>query len=170
MSQMKMSKDSSKAESRIGRWVKAPIRALIRARDFYVRSMNSCAGHVTYGGGVYGCPTTLVTTLPKSFSVKSTTSDEDFRELLKAASTTSLGDKIDLEFLRRQRSTGAAKVVPRSQSVAIGRIDEDYTCDFEDNRDIKLRKGDQYLFPRSKSYAVSLLQKDLVMGCCKTKF
>lgn len=126
---MKMSKASSKAESRISRWAKAPIRALIRARDLYVSSMNSCAGHVTYGGGVYGCPTTDVTTLPKSFSVKSTTSDEDFRELLKVASTRSLGDKIDLEFLRRQRSTGAAKVVPRSQSVSIGRFDEDNTSE-----------------------------------------
>lgn len=136
-------KTKDNKESKISRCIKAPIRALSRARDFYVRSMNNLGGEASFGGG---CPSAQATTLPKSFSINnaslSTRRDEDFRELLRVASTRSLSNKIESEFLRRQQSTrgggGALKVVARSQSVGIGRIDEDHTCDFGDE-DIKFQ-------------------------------
>ncbi|KAA8531550.1 hypothetical protein F0562_006259 [Nyssa sinensis] len=150
-----MSKKPSK-ETRLSRCLKAPIRLLIKARDFYVQSTSECAGRVGYGT-VMGCPTAQISTLPNSFSVnssKSSNSDEDYRELVRIASTRSLGNKIELDLLRRQQSrqspTSGMNVVPRSQSVGIGRIDEDKPCEIEE--DIKVKTD---IYPRSRSYAVS---------------
>jgi len=142
-----------KKESRMSRYIKAPIRVLSKARDFYIQSMSECAGQVTYGGGI-GCPMPHVSpTLPRSFSVNSSRSwghdNDDYRELVRAASTRSLGKKVQLPE-QRQSPVGGVKVVPRSRSVAIGRIDEDKTCDF--GQDVKVKPD---IYPRSKSYAVS---------------
>ena len=144
-------------ESKLRRYLKAPIRILIKARDFYVKSMTEYSDGVGYAT-VMGCPTGQVNSLPRSCSVGSTKSgngDDDLRELIRAASTRSLGNKVQLELLKKQQarqspnSTGA-KNMPRSHSVGIGRIDEDKPCDFEE--DIKVKTD---VFPRSRSYAVT---------------
>lgn len=143
-------------EGKFSRCIKAPIRILTRARDFYIKSMSNCASNVSnYGSlGAMGCPAPHVgTSLPKSFSVRSSASsnDDDLAELMKAASTRSLGKKIDLELLRQQQSPmGGVNFVPRSHTVAIGRIDEEKPCDF--GEDFKLKTD---AFPRSKSHAVT---------------
>ncbi|XVE82954.1 hypothetical protein DITRI_Ditri16bG0046700 [Diplodiscus trichospermus] len=152
-----MSKKGSK-QSKLSRYLKAPIRILIKARDFYIKSMTEYSDRIGYGT-VMGCPTGQVNTLPRSYSVstaKSTDGDEDFRELIRAASTRSLGNKVQSELLRRQQarqspnsSTGANNM-PRSHSVGIGRIDEDKPCEFEE--DIKVMTD---VFPRSRSCAVT---------------
>ncbi|XP_059644074.1 uncharacterized protein LOC132285858 [Cornus florida] len=148
-----MSKKSSSKETKLSRCLKAPIKVLSKARDLYIQSMTQCAGKVSYDN-VMGCPTAQVSSLPKSFSVNSSKSsnDEDFRELIKVASTRSLGNKIELDLLRRQHSpvTGGVDAVPRSQSVGIGRIDEDKACEF--GEDIKVNTD---VYPRSRSYAVN---------------
>lgn len=150
-----MSKKDRKPESKLIRLLKSPIRVLIRARDFYIRSMTDCADRVSYGS-VMGCPTGQVSSLPRSFSVNSTKSssqDEDLRELIRAASTRSLGNKVQAELLRRENSLAPAfgpKGVPRSFSVGIGKIDEDKPCEF--GEDIKVNTE---MFPRSRSHAVS---------------
>ncbi|KAJ8506704.1 hypothetical protein OPV22_007590 [Ensete ventricosum] len=124
--------------------MKAPLRALGHARDFYVRSMNSCASRMEYGPAL-GCP--QLGSLPRSYSLhqstRSSASDEDLRQLTRAAS------------LRRalSRSPGHGTpppppAVPRSQSVAIGRIDEDKPCEFGD-----AKVGADWLLPKSRSYA-----------------
>ncbi|XVF59237.1 hypothetical protein PTKIN_Ptkin07bG0260000 [Pterospermum kingtungense] len=155
-----MSKNGSK-ESKLSRYLKAPIRILIKARDFYIKSMTEYSDRIGYGT-VMGCPTGQVNTLPRSYSVSSTKSsnrDDDFRELVRAASTRSLGNKVRSELLQRQQArqspnstVNGANNMPRSRSVGIGRIDEDKPCDeFED--DVKVVKTD--VFPRSRSYAVT---------------
>ncbi|XP_010942045.1 uncharacterized protein [Elaeis guineensis] len=134
-----MSKRSS-AASLFGRCARAPLRVLCRARDLYVRSLNGCAGRVQYGAAI-GYPT--FATVPRSYSVgsaRTSASDEDLRELIRAASQGRAG-------LLNARD---GVVVPRSQSVAIGRIDEDKPCDFDDD----VRVGSDLLFPRSRSCAV----------------
>lgn len=133
------------------RFIKAPIRALTKARDFYINSMTECAGRGSYGGA----PMPYVSSLPKSFSVnsaRSSNSDEDFRELVKVASRRSLGRKVELEILRQQSplNNGGVNGVPRSQSVAIGRIDEDKACEFGEDVSVKV----DGIYPRSRSYAV----------------
>ncbi|CAA3011442.1 uncharacterized protein LOC111366447 [Olea europaea var. sylvestris] len=139
----------SPKESKISRFIRAPIRVLSKARDLYVKSMLNCAGEFTYASAM-GCPTPQTTSLPRSFSVNSTvsSSDEDFRELIRASSTRSLTGKIETEILRSKQLPGVLKVVPRSQTVTVGRIDEDKPCEFVE--DVAINPN---LYPRSRSYA-----------------
>ncbi|KAA8528447.1 hypothetical protein F0562_035802 [Nyssa sinensis] len=130
-----------------------PIRVLSKARDFYVRSMTDCAERVSYGN-VMGGPAGQLSSLPKSFSVSSSRSDdgEDLRELIRATSTRSLGNRVELDLYMKQQVKQSPAVVPRSCSVGMGRIDEDRPCDFgEDNVNVKA----ELLYPRSRSYAVT---------------
>ncbi|XP_008796991.1 uncharacterized protein LOC103712289 [Phoenix dactylifera] len=134
-----MSKGSS-VTSRFGRCLRAPLRVLRRARDMYVRSLTECAGGVQYGAAV-GYPT--FASVPRSYSfgsARTSSSDEDLRELIRAASQSRAGSL----------NARAGVVVPRSQSVAVGRIEEDKPCDFDDD----VRVGSDLLFPRSRSCAV----------------
>ncbi|KAK4367856.1 hypothetical protein RND71_011648 [Anisodus tanguticus] len=140
-----MSTKGSK-ESRIKKCIKAPIRVLIKARDYYVHSLMECSGRIGYGSAM-GVP--QISALPRSFSVNSSVSssrDEDLRELMRIASRKSL--------LNRQKSLDKngvnVNVMPRSRSVAIGRIDEDKPYDF--GEDVKVNTD---VFSRSRSYAVS---------------
>ncbi|KAL6993869.1 hypothetical protein U1Q18_011981, partial [Sarracenia purpurea var. burkii] len=150
-----MDKQASK-ETKLNRFLKAPIRVLIKARDLYVQSITQCAGRVEYGGVMGGPAVQVSSSLPKSFSVNSSKprQDDDFRELIRAASVRGLSNRVQLELLRQQKSPAAATgvdVVPRSMSVGIGRIDEDKPCEFEED-DFKVNPA---ALPRSKSYAVS---------------
>ncbi|KAL5217352.1 hypothetical protein ABZP36_018036 [Zizania latifolia] len=118
----------------LGRCVRAPLRVLVRARDIYVSRMAACAG-----GGGRG-PVGLVA-MPRCqshgfYRSAGSSSDDDVRELIRAAS--------------RAGPPRAPGVGPRSQSVAIGRIDEDSPCEF--GLDAAARA--LALAPRSKSCAV----------------
>lgn len=124
--------------------------------------MNNLAGQMHSSGGALSYPLAPVAVLPRSFSVNSASGryeDGDFRELLRVASAKSLGNKIELDSIRRQQSlpgkttVGECKVmqVPQKQRVAISRIDEDHTCDFGDV-DIYVKKA-EHVFPRSRSSA-----------------
>jgi len=150
-----MSRKETRKESKLIRCIKSPIRFLGKARDFYIRTMTRWAGNVEQGGGVMGsgAPTAQVSSLPKSFSVNSANSsnDDDLRDLIRAASTRSLESKVQLELLRRQ-PVAANEVVPRSQSVGSGRIDEDKFYEYENDDVVKVNTD---FVPRSKSYAVT---------------
>lgn len=148
-----MSTKTVRKGSKIIRYMKAPSRILARARDFYVNSMMRCSGHVGQSSAI-GCSAPQFSTLPRSFSVNSsysTTSEEDLRELIRASSTRSLSGKIESELIRVKRPSplrvggGGVEVVPRSHTVAIGRIDEDKPCEFG--------ISDVDSVPRSRSYA-----------------
>uniref|UniRef100_K4ALF4 Uncharacterized protein n=1 Tax=Setaria italica TaxID=4555 RepID=K4ALF4_SETIT len=120
----------------LGRCARAPFRVLVRARDLYVSRMAACAG----GGGRGGGPVGLVA-MPRcqshGFYRSAAGADDDVRELIRAAS-------------RAGPPRAPGGVGPRSQSVAIGRIDEDRACEFG------LEDGEraQAMGPRSKSCAV----------------
>ncbi|XP_057501670.1 uncharacterized protein LOC130785505 [Actinidia eriantha] len=144
----------ARKESKISRYFKAPFRVLAKAHDFYINSLIQCAGRAEFGGAMTGPTAQVSSSLPKSFSVNSSkaSDDEDLRDLIRAASTRSLSNKVQLELLRRQQfPVAAVEVVPRSQSAGIGRIDEDKPCEFEEG-DVKVNTD---VYPRSKSYAVS---------------
>ncbi|KAI3409040.1 uncharacterized protein J3R85_019836 [Psidium guajava] len=130
----------------------APIRALSRARDLYVRSLLSCASAV--GQGHVACPGGQLEPLPRSFSVGSSRldGDDDFRELVRAASAKGLGySEEDLDAALRQirkdrRGVGqGARVLPKSCSVGMGRIEEEREYDVREERES---------VKRSRSYAV----------------
>ncbi|XP_023543992.1 uncharacterized protein LOC111803699 [Cucurbita pepo subsp. pepo] len=146
----------SNKENKLSQLIKASSRLLSKVRDFYVRSLTDCSNHLDYGMAMTGPTSQVPTTLPKSYSVGSTASShgsDDFRELLRAASTRSLSKNLepDIQIQAARKSPMAElKNVPRSQSVGIGRIDEEKTCEFEE--DFKVCNTDAY--PRSRSYAV----------------
>ncbi|KAJ1399638.1 hypothetical protein SESBI_30188 [Sesbania bispinosa] len=131
--------------SKLMRYMKAPLRFLIKARDMYVQGMIHWSGHLNYVDAAMGCPTGQLATIPRSFSVNSATrskaSDDDFKELIRAASLRSYGNRVDLG--------SEAMKVPRSRSVGIGRIKEDEPYDFGDDANVK-----PLICPRSRSYAI----------------
>ncbi|CAN6309499.1 unnamed protein product [Urochloa humidicola] len=123
----------------LGRCVRAPLRALVRARDLYVSRMAACAGGGGRGAGLG--PVGLVA-MPRCqshgfYRSAAAGGDDDVRELIRAAS-------------RAGPHRAPAGVGPRSQSVAIGRIDEDSACEFG----LEDEERAQALGPRSKSCAV----------------
>ncbi|XP_074376927.1 uncharacterized protein LOC141718441 [Apium graveolens] len=145
-----MKNNDGKPKSRIKGWLKAPIRGLIKARDFYIRAMNNLAGRFSNVDGVYSCPTTRVTTLPRSFSLQSNTRDDEFSELVRVASIKCLEDRIDVDF----QSVKASKIVPRSKSSSgVARIDKEHRFDVCGNKVMNLKAAD--LFPKSRSLVVT---------------
>lgn len=141
------------------RYLRASLRMLMKARDLYVAGMIDCSEKIAFGTAM-GCPTAQLNMgLPRSYSVnssKSSCKNDDLRELIRAASTRSLGSRIDSDLLQRQiqvRKNGSNRTkIPRSFSVGIGRIDEEHACDFEDD-DVIVKKNSG-LFQRRRSYAV----------------
>ncbi|XP_059459676.1 uncharacterized protein LOC132189146 [Corylus avellana] len=143
-------------QNRFVRFITIPFRLLGKTKDLYVRSMTSCAqgvGHSqSMGSGV---------ALPKSFSVSSSrcSDDDDLKELIRAASTRTLVDRIDVDMILKQQAAQSAVMMagsrglPKSSSVGMGKIDEDRPCDFEE---VGVGAGKADLFyPRSRSYAVT---------------
>ncbi|XP_039023972.1 uncharacterized protein LOC120156785, partial [Hibiscus syriacus] len=94
--------------------------------------------------------------LPRSFSVSSAASSEndDLKELIRAASVRSLGHMKEVEMLFQQQRSRVQMGLPKSCSVAMGRIDEENPCEFEENEGVVDKKRD-LLYPRSKSYGVT---------------
>ncbi|XP_008790307.1 uncharacterized protein LOC103707553 [Phoenix dactylifera] len=131
-----MCKGATSSPSKLRWYLKAPMRALCRARDFYVHSMTGCVGRVERGA-IRGMPAGMVSAMPRSqsqgfYRQQGGSTEDDIRELIR------LADKA--------RQPGSKDgVVPRSQSVATLRIDEDRPCEFEGLD----------MVPRSKSCAVA---------------
>ncbi|CAA0809068.1 Uncharacterised conserved protein UCP031279 [Striga hermonthica] len=132
------------------RIITIPFRALAKARDFYVQSMMNCADRNIVG--LQG--TSQAPSLPKSFSVsssRSTGSDEDYRELLRAASARSI------DWGNLGSRGGPRAMPPRSISVAMGRIDEERPCCYF-GTDV-IGKGNhvkrELKYPRSNSHVVT---------------
>ncbi|XP_030499169.2 uncharacterized protein LOC115714569 [Cannabis sativa] len=162
-----MGKIKGVKESKVGRIMRAPLRALIKARDLYIKSMTQCSSHFDYGAAM-GCPTAHVnTTLTRSFSTSSVNSNnnnstQDFRELVKAASTRTLANNKIINHNHQKSTVGVGSrphnKLPKSRSVGFGRIDEDKACDEFEERDdqvmIRTTSTAHDAYPRSKSYAV----------------
>ncbi|XP_039157540.1 uncharacterized protein LOC104418428 [Eucalyptus grandis] len=157
-------KNASKEATKLSKLLKAPIRILTKARDFYVRSLTDCSGHIGYGS-VMGCPTGQINTLPRSFSVSLTESgsanaDEDYRELVRLASLRSLSSRVGSDLTRTEHVAGQSPMaatnnkMPRSFSTGIGRIDEDKPCEFGEDAMVK---ADVYTRSRSTCLRRELL-------------
>ncbi|KAL8494589.1 hypothetical protein ACS0TY_025426 [Phlomoides rotata] len=136
------------------RIISIPGRALSKARDFYVKSMNGYADRISCGPVPSA---SQITGLPKSFSARSYT-DEDLRELVRVSSGRRSDDRADVDLHVGRH--GPRAMPPRSSSVAMGRIDEERPCCYfsEDHVDTNLvftAKSEINRYPRSKSHAVS---------------
>lgn len=160
-------KTKTHGHSRFVKIMMIPLRALSKARDLYVRGLNY-ADSVGRGYGNVGCPAGQFSAMPRSVSVSTSRSSggaDDLGELIRAASARSFGNKIDVDAILRQQqqqqqrqrhlkqrpsSDWGPKVLPKSSSVAMGRIDEEEPCEFGVDDDVKV----DLPFPRSRSYAV----------------
>ncbi|XP_062163499.1 uncharacterized protein LOC133870402 [Alnus glutinosa] len=146
-------------QNKFVRFITIPFRILGKTRDFYVRSMTSCAQGVGYSQSMGSAAT-----LPKSFSVSSSRGgdDEDFRELMRAASARTSVDRLDMDMILKQQAAtqsaammmAGSKGLPKCSSVGMGKIDEDRPCDFEEAVGAGGVKADLF-YPRSRSYAVT---------------
>ncbi|OWM65688.1 uncharacterized protein LOC116201248 [Punica granatum] len=135
--------------------LKSLFAVLSKARDFYVRSIINCSGRARYGPS-----SSQLQGLPKSISSSSSKStvlytDEDIRELIRAASRQSLRDKIVLEIPPEHYGyyNNISGKIARSFTSGIGRIDEDKPCEF--GEDVRVDVSMNALCPRSKSHAVA---------------
>lgn len=141
---------SKKKKNTLVRIIASPIRALGKARDMYVRSITNCGNQISYG-----VPSEGAGRFSRSHSVatSSTTSHEDYAELLRAASARTLINRIDMDLVLKQQhaSNNNNKVLPKSSSVGMSRIEEDKPFDSEQGVAFPT---DSY--PRSRSYAVGV--------------
>ncbi|KAK9665059.1 hypothetical protein RND81_14G087600 [Saponaria officinalis] len=160
-----------------------PIKALAKARDFYVKSMNNYAAKVSYNGSGWA-GSNYTDAFPRSFSMSTTRNNEtdDFKELVRAASTSTLGNRVDLGSVISSSSTrrngntstinnlalpdlpqqkgnmGSAfnKGVSRSVSVGMAKIEEDKPVEFGETghfgESVTNVKKKFGVFPRSKSH------------------
>ncbi|EES18490.1 hypothetical protein BDA96_09G204700 [Sorghum bicolor] len=141
----------SSSSSKLGRWLGAPVRALSRACDSYVRQMTACAGRMPTPAGAYGGPGGFapITMEAATFSSRSPRrggdEEEDLNELFRA-----------LSLRQAAASVAATTTVPvRSRSVAVGRIDEDAPCEFFGaDDDVVVRVGGGPAVRRARSIAV----------------
>ncbi|CAI8609377.1 unnamed protein product [Vicia faba] len=130
-------KDNSKGR-KLSRFMKAPLRLMIKIRNMYVNGMIQCSRDFAYvDHTAMGCPTQFYS-LPRSFSVNSTTSEDDFKELVRVVSRTISNEN-------------RVESVSRSRSVGIGKIDEDKVYEFESDDTIKAKP---LLYSRSRSCAI----------------
>ncbi|CAN1284058.1 hypothetical protein LINPERPRIM_LOCUS18523 [Linum perenne] len=152
-----MKSKSGAGKSTLVRILSSPIRALSRARDFYINSFTEC----TTGGNPnqQRFPSSLPRSLSTASSVSSYDGGEDLRELVRAASVRCYGHKNEAEMYVEQAAAKVAKVLPKSVSVGMGfmgRIDEDNTCEeFEEGvaGEVKDKAATAEKLSRSKSYA-----------------
>ncbi|WVZ19792.1 hypothetical protein V8G54_007114 [Vigna mungo] len=133
--------------------ITTPFRVLGKARDAYVRSITQCGHNMNYSNPVDAAG--RFEALPRSYSVATSRSDnEDFAELLRAASARTLGNRIDVDLVLKQQAQSRPPIssngLPKSTSVGMGRIDEDTPYDLSEGDVGTLPKS----YPRSRSYAV----------------
>lgn len=145
-------------QNKIVRIITTPIRVLGIAKDMYVRSITKCGNNMNYSN-----PTGRFENLPRSYSAVTSRSggggdNEDFAELMRAASARTLGNRIDMDLVLKQQQQQlepkpvSSNGLPKSVSVGMGRIDEEKPSDDD------IAEGDVPVvansYPRSRSYAV----------------
>ncbi|GMJ02571.1 hypothetical protein like AT1G58420 [Hibiscus trionum] len=153
------------SQNKFVRFIRIPFRVLGKARDLYVKSLTSCAAGVSLGQGCGDYATGQYPGLPRSVSASSAASsldNEDLRDLIRAASVRSLGHRNEVEMILQEqlKQMKAAKGLPKSSSVGMGRIDEDRSVEFEENKEVlhagsNNDKKQDPLFKKSKTYAVT---------------
>ncbi|KAG5034025.1 hypothetical protein HKD37_04G009399 [Glycine soja] len=150
-----MRKGNKKKQNKLVWIITTPLRMLGKARDMYVRSITNCGHKMNYSNPVDAAG--RLQALPRSYSAATSRSDnnEDFAELLRAASARTLGNRIDVDLVLKQQAQArpvSSNGLPKSTSVGMGRIDEDTPYDLGEGEVPVVPKA----YPRSRSYAVGM--------------
>lgn len=82
---------SKKKETKLSKYMKVPIKMLVKARDLYIRSMNQLSSHDLGSSTAFGIPVCHVSALPRSFSASHSqysvrAEDNRVADLVRAAS------------------------------------------------------------------------------------
>ncbi|MED6123459.1 hypothetical protein PIB30_049349 [Stylosanthes scabra] len=105
----------------------ATVRALGKASDIYVRSITKCGDSINYSNPMEAA--NRFSALSRSHSAATSrrselSNDEDFAELIRAASARTLGNRIDMDFVLKQHQQQQnhhhvhnSKGLPKSSSV-----------------------------------------------------
>ncbi|CAA7031100.1 unnamed protein product [Microthlaspi erraticum] len=148
------------------RIISTPLRALGKARDFYVRSITGCASRTQYSSSAPfpRSRSSSSAAFSSSASSRRTTDfgiDDDYSELVRAASVRSLGHKNEIDMFMQEKLQQQKKQkqggLPKSSSVGMARIEEEEEAE-EGSVNPKMKKTKKVsdlLYPRSKSYAVT---------------
>ncbi|KFK40895.1 hypothetical protein AALP_AA2G057100 [Arabis alpina] len=173
-----MRKKTGQNKNKFMRIIMMPLKVLGKARDLYMRSITGCATRTHYSStDAVSIPFPISRSSSTVFSSSAASSqrrssdftfDEDYSELLRAASVRNLGHKNEFDMFihqqlqQRQRNpvaVGAVAVpakggLPKSSSVGMtmARIDEE---DEEEGSVKNQKKGSDFLYPRSRSHAVT---------------
>ncbi|KAE9588476.1 hypothetical protein Lal_00002719 [Lupinus albus] len=141
-------------KSLLVRIIGSPIRALVKARDMYVRSITNCGQSISYGNSTIDGAGGF-SSFPRSYSTATSTrseENEDFAELMRAASARTIESRIDMDLVMKQQQEKQHKGLSKSSSVGMAKIDEDVPFDLSYDGVVSF-KPDSY--PRSRSYAVT---------------
>ncbi|GLJ28385.1 hypothetical protein SUGI_0558620 [Cryptomeria japonica] len=128
----------------------SPIPYLVKVRDYYVKSFTECAGRSN------GLPPKGpgVASLPKSFSTSSSRNDEDFMELVRAASQRSHPHLSRSSSAQQEQDHFPRSFSSASTAPSVERIDEDSPAYFSGSFKKTFPEAD-LRFPRSHSYSTA---------------
>ncbi|KAF3571588.1 hypothetical protein F2Q69_00060601 [Brassica cretica] len=152
-----MSNGGRQNKNKLLRIISTPFRAL---NKFYVRSITGCVPRTHYySSASVSDPfsrsrSSSSAAFSSSASSRRTTDfgiDDDYSELVRAASVRSLGHKNEIDMLIQEKLKQGG--LPKSSSVGMARIDEEEEAE-EGSVNTKTKKVSD-LYPRSKSYAVT---------------
>ncbi|KAI3707135.1 hypothetical protein L6452_25385 [Arctium lappa] len=152
------SKTTSPKKAMIIVWIfiKTPIRALGKAKKFYVKGITNFS--TTYNQPIMIIKDANKPPLPRSFSTTTIVSNNhqpSGEDLIRANSTSTIQiGRADVYMIQQQQQLSASrKRVPRSCSLGMGRIDEDRVSSFRnDNINGSENKFDSRI-SRNHSYA-----------------
>ena len=160
-------RNKGQKQNKFLRIISAPLRALGKARDFYVRSITGCSARTHYSSAA-----SVSTPFPRSrssssaaFSSSASTRrttdfgiDDDYSELVRAASVRSLGHTNEIDMFlheKLQQEKLRQRGLPKSSSVGMAKIEEEDEAEEGSVNPKMAKKVSDLKYPRSKSYAVT---------------
>ncbi|KAL0651142.1 hypothetical protein Bca4012_093833 [Brassica carinata] len=155
-----MSNGGRQNKNKVLRIISTPFRAL---NKFYVRSITGCVPRTHYYSSAsvsdpFSRSRSSSSAAFSSFASSRRTTDlgidDDYSELVRAASVRSLGHKNEIDMLIQEKQKKLKQGgLPKSSSVGMARIDEEEEAE-EGSVNTNSKKVSD-LYPRSKSYAVT---------------
>ncbi|KAL0697545.1 hypothetical protein Bca4012_053667 [Brassica carinata] len=142
------------------RIISTPFRAL---NKFYVRSITGCVPRTHYSSSAFSDPFSRSRSSSSASSRRTSDLgiDNDYSELVRAASVRSLGHKNEIDMFiqeklqQKKQKKLKQEGLPKSSSVGMSRIDEEEEVEEGSVNPKKTKKVSDLRYPRSKSYAVT---------------
>ncbi|VVB09882.1 unnamed protein product [Arabis nemorensis] len=155
---------SKKKETKLSKFLKVPIKMVVKARDLYIKSMNQLSSHDLGGAMSFGIPTVChVSALPRSFSAshsQTSARDKEHRvaELVRAASarnmTIDTRPGVQLKLKKAKNDTGPGLQLKLKKAKSLRSCNDDHHGFERIDETSPLIDDDHKMFQRSKSYGL----------------